>query len=140
MTSTRLIMYHKQSTSARTRFLRLAHGGICAFEPLPASARVVGATEVASEDVARHPAMSMSEAEQTLGLERGALELEPGFRVRVEVPGDRIDVFLVRFTAIDPPFELAESRGDGFFDLTEMRGVPPADLQLLRLAYERILG
>ena len=35
MNEPRLILYHKQSTSARTRFLRLSYGGICAFEPLP---------------------------------------------------------------------------------------------------------
>ena len=31
----RVILYHKQSTSARTRFLLFASGSVCAFEPIP---------------------------------------------------------------------------------------------------------
>ena len=35
MSTPRLILFHKQSTSARTRFLRHGHGGICTLGPLP---------------------------------------------------------------------------------------------------------
>ena len=107
MQSTRLIMYHKQFTSARTRFLMLDHDGVCAFDSLPPLAQVLERKEMPPEKVAQHPATLISQAEQALGLSRGGLELETGFRVRVDVPGGTIGVFLARFTAIDPPFALA---------------------------------
>jgi len=134
----RLIMYHKQSTSARTRFLRLAYGGVCGFEPLPKL------SELAAEDpptkVATHPAALVRDAEQRLGLPAGGLELESGFRCRVDSAGEATQVFLARFTAIDPPFEVAAAQGGAFIDLTQARGLPPVELQLLRRAYEAILG
>jgi len=140
MPSTRLIMYHKQSTSARTRFLKLGHGGVCAFDPLPPMSQVLERDEVPRDRVARHPAVLISQTEQSLGLHQGGLALEPGYRVRVDVPGETIEVFLARFTDIDPPFGLAEANGASFIDLTQARGMAPVELQLLRLAYEMILG
>jgi len=140
MQSARLIMYHKQSTSARTRFLKLGHGGVCAFEPLPPMSQVPKRDEFPPDKVAQHPAVLISRAEQVLGLPRSGLEREPGYRVRVVVPGETIEVFLARFTDIDPPFELAELLGADFIDLTQARGMVPAERQLLRLAYELILG
>jgi hypothetical protein len=140
MQPARLILYHKQATSARTRFLRLAHGGICAFDPLPPRTRVTGAEDPPPGRVRQHPAMLIGRAEQILGLGRGGLELEAGFRLRAEAPGATIEVLLARFTGIDPPFAAAAAQGAAFIDLTQARGMTAVELQLLRLAYERILG
>ena len=49
-------------------------------------------------------------------------------------------MLLARFTAIDPPFSAAEQLGGAFIDLTQARGLPPLELDLLRRAYEVILG
>lgn len=137
--SARLIMFHKQSTSARTRFLQLAYGGVCAFEGLPALAQALDEPP-ASGKVALHPGKLLHAAETWIGMESGSLEAEAGFKAWVDVPGGPVQVFLARFTAIDPPFEHAEARGARFIDLTQARGLPVAELALLRQAYELVLG
>ena len=79
----RLILFHKQATSARLRFLRLAHGGVCAPKPLPASTQVME-SDVPCSPVAPHPAQFISRAEDWLGLPGGSLVLEGGFRATVD--------------------------------------------------------
>lgn len=139
MTEPRLIMYHKQSTSARTRFLRLAHGGVCGFAPLPTQAGLADA-DLGPSQVVTHPATLVRIAEARLGLPAGSLEAEPGFRCRVSGADGETEVFLARFTTTDPPFETAAAQGGAFIDLTQARGLPPVELDLLRRAYEAILG
>jgi hypothetical protein len=135
----RLIMYHKQSTSARTRFLRLAYGGVCGFSPLPAHARI-GENTRGSARVVTHPATVIRRAERQLGLPTGSLEIEPGFRCAVAAEDESTEVFLARFTGIDPPFASARAHGGSFIDLTQARDLPPIELDLLRRSYETILG
>ncbi len=136
---TRVILFHKQSTSARTRFLRFDESSsICAFEPLPPSA--ILRDPGAADDTPLHPGAAVSAAERQLGLDRGGLEAEAEFTAVAEVGGEPIPVFLVRFTATDPPFELAERYHGTFIDLTQARGLPEVELALLRRAYEVVLG
>ncbi|MBK1723467.1 hypothetical protein [Thiocystis violacea] len=139
MTDPRLIMYHKQSTSARTRFLKLGYGGVCGFAALPSEAELAERSIDDSKLVA-HPACLLRDAETRLGLPSGSLEAEKGYRCRVSSPAGATEVFLARFTTIDPPFEEAAAQGGAFIDLTQARGLPPVELGLLRLAYEKILG
>lgn len=135
---TRIILFHKQSTSARTRFLRFANNSICAFEPLPDNTVLLDATS--SEEDTVHPGAAVSAAEERLGLARGGLEAEAAFSATVEVGEQSMPVFLVRFTATDPPFEIAEATEATFIDLTQARGLPEIELALLRRAYEAVMG
>jgi hypothetical protein len=137
MGSPRLILFHKQATSARTRFLRLAYGGVCAFDPLGANAELISTPPGA---VSTHPAAVLRAAAEQLTLPTGSLEHEPGFRYTVRDTQYDTQVLLARFTAIDPPFERAESLGASFIDLTQARGLAPVELHLLQRAYEVILG
>ena len=139
MNEPRLILYHKQSTSARTRFLRLSYGGICAFEPLPEPLELVPPGEGPGSLVS-HPARLIRAAEQLLGLVPGSLEPESELRFRLRGADGETEVLLARFTAIDPPFESAAAAGGAFIDLTQARRLPPLELALLRLAYEQIMG
>lgn len=140
MSPTRLIMVHKQSTSARTRFLQLAYGGVCAFEGLPKLAQVLEGDEIPAEKVALHPGGLAREAERRLGLAPGSLEMEGEFRACVDTSEGPLWIFLARFTTIDPPFEAVEADGARFIELTQARGMPPAELLLLRRAYEQLMG
>jgi hypothetical protein len=135
----RLIMYHKQSTSARTRFLRLPYGGVCGFAALPEEAAIEEGGGI-SPKVVTHPALVLREAEIRLGLPSGSLEMEPGFRCEIAAGEERTEVFLARFTSIDPPFATAQAQGGSFIDLTQARGLARVELELLRRSYERILG
>lgn len=133
----RVILYHKQSTSARTRFLKFNAGSVCAFDPLPKLAQLL---EPENGNTVVHPAAVLKAAEDRLGLDKGTLKAEGEYHHVVDVPGERIDILLAEITTIDPPFELAEKADAAFIDLTEARGLPPIELQLLRHAYELVLG
>lgn len=140
MPNTHLILYHKQSTSARTRFLRFAHGGVCGPEALPVDAAVADPADGSADRVLTHPGMLLRATETTLKLARGSLASDAGFHCRVSSGADGSDVYLAHFTSIDPPFEAADAAGAAFIDLTQARGLPPTELALLRLAYEHVLG
>lgn len=142
-----LVLYHKHRTSARLRFLRHAHGGICRSGPLPADARVQAnpcADQTAADtDGGRlhlHPGMLLRAAEADLGLPRGCIESDAGFRGHVCTADGCAAVQLASFTDLDPPIDAAASVGAAFIELTAARGLPAVELALLRLAYEHVLG
>lgn len=101
----RLLCFHKQGTSARTRFVRWPHG-MLAFAPLP-----IEAISVLTE-----------------------------FEGIFVTPQGEIPVQLVQFTTQDPPFAAVEALGGKFIAITEARDCDPRELQLLRQAYEIIIG
>lgn len=137
---TRLILYHKQSTSAMIRFLRLSDGGVCAFDPLPPLAEMVEEGEaIQTPKVKAHPAALLARAENWLDLPAGSLMLDGAFQAMVDIPGGARPVYLARFTTIDPPHEQADNVGARFVVLTQMRDLPPAELLLLGKAYKVIM-
>lgn len=131
----RLLLFHKQKTSARTRFLLFADTAL-AFAPLPAAA------VLAAENgrVRPHPVVHLHAAEQRLGLPAGALEAVADFAVDVDTPSGSVPILLAGFTSIDPPFAAAEAIDARFAPITEARGLPPLELELLRRAYEVLIG
>lgn len=136
-TNLRLLLVHKQSTSARVRFLRFAHG-VLAFTPLPALSMLDESAK--APRLMHHPAAFLRAAEHKLGLPEGSLVLEPEFLAQVDTPAGSITVHLARFTSIDPPFAAAEASGGRFIAITEARGSTPVEMELLRLAYTTVLG
>lgn len=134
----RLILAHKQRTSARLRFLRFDHG-MCAFEPLPALS-VVEEEGEGEPPVAYHPNAWLRAAEQRLGLDTGALKAETEFHATVQTPDGPVTVHLASFETVDPPFEEAAAAGGRFVAITEARGCAPAEMELLRRAYTAMLG
>lgn len=138
MSGTRLLLFHKQGTSARTRFLRFGDS-LLAFASLPAGA-VLRAEDTAPGNVLPHPAALLKTAETKLGLAGGSLELVPEFSATVDTPQGELPVLLAGFTTLDPPFGAADSVGGRFVALTEMRGLPATEMDLVRRAYTVILG
>jgi len=134
----RLILYHKQSTSGRTRYLRLPTG-ILAFEPMPVLSSLKEEDEARSS-IRPHPAACLRAAENHMGLPAGSLEAEAEFYAEIDTPDGIVPVLLARFTGIDPPFAQAEVLEGKFITLTEARGLHPIELDLARRAYELILG
>lgn len=133
----RLILAHKQKTSARLRFLRFTHG-LMAFEALPELAAMLDAPP--EPDVATHPGVNLRAAEARLGLAPGDLALEPEFHAAVDSPDGAIEIRLATFTDIDPPFAAIERLGARFIAITEARDASSVELALLRLAYQVLLG
>jgi hypothetical protein len=133
----RVIFYHKQATSARTRFLKFNSGTVCAFDPLPMPASVL---DEDNSTTINHPAAILKDAEKRLALPEGSLKAQGEYHQMVDVPGDQVQIILSEITTIDPPFEEAEQAGASFIDLTQARGLPSVELELLRSAYELVLG
>ncbi|MDO8311493.1 MAG: hypothetical protein Q7T25_06110 [Sideroxyarcus sp.] len=128
----RLILAHKQSTSARVRFLCFAHG-ISAFEPLPPLSSFDEATP--APQVVHHPVVYLRAAEARLGLPEGGLRHEPEFVAFVQAPDELIAVCLAVFTSIDPPFSAVDAVGARFIAITEARNFSEVELNLLRHTY-----
>ena len=138
MNPCRVILYHKQATSAWLRFLRFANHSVCAFEPLPKLSVLMD--EVPERVLVLHPAPIIRDAEQQLGLNPGDLEAEGEYQEMVDVAGGPINILLARFTSIDPPFDLAERLQGRFIDLPDARDLMDTELLLLRKAYELLIG
>jgi hypothetical protein len=133
----RLIILHKQSTSARVRFMTLGES-VLAFSPLPETA--VLRAEDYSPTVQFHPTAALRAAEKILGLVEGGLEPVPEFCAWLDTPDGDQAVLLAACTSIDPPFAAAEKQGGKFIAITEARRLPLVERELLRRAYEHLLG
>ncbi|MEJ2694551.1 MAG: hypothetical protein P8166_16365 [Candidatus Thiodiazotropha sp.] len=127
----RIILYHNQATSARTRFLKFAHESVCAFEPIPMPAQVLEQEDAGN--MVNHPAAILQDVERRLALPAGCLKAEGEYRHSVEVPGRSIQILLVCITTMDPPFEEAEKVDAQFIDLTQARGLPGVENARLRV-------
>jgi hypothetical protein len=138
MQHSRLILHHTQAASARTRFVRMPHGGVSAFDALPVRAELLD--QAPADSVVNHPAKLINDAEQRLGLKPGSLEVDSSFQAWVDVAQGPIQVFLARFTSIDPPFAEVENLGGEFINLTDGRQLAQVELEMLRRAYECVMG
>lgn len=133
----RLILLHKHKTSGRVRFLCFS-AGVVAFTPLPTLSAL--RDEGYSPTVQIHPTALMREAEARLGLPEGAIAPEGEFAAWVDTAQGDVPVLLGTFTAIDPPFAAAERTASRFIAITECRELSDVERQLMRRAYEHVLG
>ena len=133
----RLLLLHKQSSSGRLHFFCLS-SGILAFNPVAALAEL--RDEAYSPTVQCHPTAVIREAEVQLGLPEGGIEAVPDFQAWIDTPGGDVPVLLAAFTGIDPPFAMAERTGGRFIAITESRHLSELERNLLRRAYEHVLG
>jgi len=137
MTVPRLILIHKQATSGRVRFFCLS-SGIVAFNPLPPLAALHD--EDYSPKIQFHPTALVREAEIHLGLPEGAIKPVAEFQAWADTPEGDVPVLLAAFTGIDPPFAAAERTRSRFIAITESRQLSEIERNLLRRAYEHVLG
>lgn len=131
----RLLCFHKQGTSARTRFVRWPHG-MLAFAPLPAEAMPAEPSAL----MIRPHATVLREAASRLGVANADLRVETDFVAAFAAASGTIDIYLLQFATLDPPFEAVAAQGGKFVAITETRDCDPRELQLLRQAYEIIIG
>ena len=86
-----------------------------------------------------HPSAMIRQINQILRLDNNLLQVEPGFNEPVDTPAGVIRVYMARFQLLDPPHELMQSRGCRMRTLPELRGRPPAEMELLRRAYVKVM-
>lgn len=138
--SHRLLLFYKGDISALTLFLQQASGSVFFPEPLPPLSEALEEDDDApTGKVSVHPAMLLSTANQILQLDNDLLRIEAGYAEQVDAPGGLITVYMARFTLLDPPHLLMESRNCKFRTLPELRGRPPAEMELLRRAYVKMM-
>ncbi|MEZ5840245.1 MAG: hypothetical protein R3D02_07380 [Hyphomicrobiales bacterium] len=133
----RIILLHKQATSARVRIYVHSYGGICGFSGL---AEAVEISAGRAEAVVVFPPAIVAAAAAELGIAGGDLVAEPEFRMTARAGGRDIAIHLARFTTIDPPFALAERCGGRFIEMSAARSLPANELALLRAAFETVMG
>ena len=141
MSENRLIFYHKQSTSARLRFMKFFSGSVCGFEPLPRLSQLIDDTiDVdGGQYVVLHPAQLLKDASEKLGLDTESLKVEGEYHAQVDSSRGTVRVYLTELTTIDPPFDRAEAINAEFIDLTQARNLTDVELELLRMAYEHVM-
>ena len=128
MSDLALILCHKQATSARLRFAR--------FGDTVIAARLAHA----DGDALPHPGALIPAAVARTGLSAGDIRLDPEFEAAMLTPGGTVTVRLGELTAIDPPFDTVAEADGRFVGLTEIRGIPDTERDVLRLIYEHMIG
>jgi hypothetical protein len=135
----RLLLYYKGDISALTLFAQQANGSVCFPGPLPALSGTLEAGESDSAKISLHPAMLVNRIIQLMDLDADLLQVETGFSEPVDTPSGVITVHMARFMVLDPPHKLMQSRGCRLRTLPELRGRPPAEMELLRRAYVKVM-
>lgn len=135
----RLLLYYKGDISALTLFAQQANGSVCFPGPLPALSSTLEIGEFESAKVSQHPVMMVNRINELLQLDEKLLRIETGFSEPVDTPGGVIIVHMARFMVLDPPHKLMQSRDCRMRTLPELRGRPPAEMELLRRAYVKVM-
>lgn len=135
----RLLLYYKGDISALVLFAQQSNGSICFPEALPSLSSPLEADEFQVGKISLHPAMLLNQLKQLLQLDEDLLRIEPGFSEHIDSPGGIITVHMARFIMLDPPHQLMQSRDCRMRTLPELRGRPPAEMELLRRAYVKVM-
>ncbi len=135
----RVLLYYKGDISALILFAQHSNGSICFPEPLPALSSALEPEEFITEKVSTHPAMLVNNINKLFQLDNDLLRVEPEFSEQIDAPGGIITVHMARFMLLDPPHKLMQSRDCRMRTLPELRGRPPAEMELLRRAYTKVM-
>jgi hypothetical protein len=135
----RLLLYYKGDISALTLFAQHSNGSICFPEPLPTLSSALEQEEFEETKVSLHPSMLVNHINQLLNLDNDLLKAETGFSEQIDTPGGIITVYMARFMLLDPPHKLMQSRHCRMRTLPELRTRPPAEMELLRRAYVKVM-
>lgn len=131
----RCVIFHKQRTSARTRFLRIGRDVVLP-EPIDDDCEL-GEPDYAMP-VLTHPAAGLPTLARELGLPTAVLRVEG--EPLASAGESAAPIWLVEVTSTDPPGEELREVGGRFVSIMEARDLPQVQRELLRMAYERILG
>ncbi len=133
----RVILCHFDSYSTALVFARY---GNCVLAPasLPVVASAMPVHEDASE---RHtPSAVMNALVAQYRLDPASLRLDDDFQAWMSSDRGPIRIHLARFTTLDAPHPAIEPLGGVFKPISEMRGLPVIELNLLRQVFNLIMG
>jgi hypothetical protein len=135
----RLLLIYKGDISALVMFAQQSDGSVCFPEALPALSSALEPEDFAVSKVSLHPSMLLQQINRLLQIDDDLLRVEPGFSEQIDTPSGIVTVYLARFTLLDPPHQLMQSRNCRMRTLPELRGRPPAEMELLRRAYVKVM-
>ena len=137
MDNKRLIMYHKQATSARILFFAL-NGSVCHCDGLPPESKIVDSS-IDEDRVIDYPETLIPSIKKRLEISSNILEIEKNFMAIAKSEDLALDIYLACFTTIDPPREQLKHLEGKFITIIEARTFPAIELELLRLAYSFLM-
>ncbi|MHB1144470.1 MAG: hypothetical protein ACYCZS_06165 [Thiobacillus sp.] len=133
----RVILCHFDSYSAALLFARYG-ASVLAPAPLPESAGDIPAPDKVG---AQHePDAVLGALAAQHGLDPAQLKLDEGFQAWLSSDGGPIRIHLARFTTFEAPREAIEPLGGVFKPISEMRGMPMIELNLMRQVFNLIMG
>ncbi len=135
----RLLLYYKGDISTLTLFSQHRNGSVCFPKPLPALSSSLEQEEFTDSKISLHPSTLVHSINQLLRLDNDLLHAEAEFSEQIDTPNGIITVHLARFIVLDPAHKLLESRDCRMRTLPELRGRPPAEMELLRRAYVKVM-
>lgn len=135
----RLLLYYKGDISALTLFAQHESGSVCLPEPLPALSSLLEEDSGYTSKVSVHPAVLINAINRQLKLDDDLLQSEGGYCEYVDTPQGIVTVYMARFKLLDPPHKLLNDLGYRLRTLPELRGRPPAEMELLRRAYVKVM-
>lgn len=135
----RLLLYYKGDISALTLFAQHENGSVCLPEPLPALSSILEEESGCASKISVHPAVLVQGINQLLNFDNDLLVSEAGYCEYVDTPKGIITVYMARFKLLDPPHKLMQPLGYRLRTLPELRGRPPAEMELLRRAYVKVM-
>jgi len=133
----RVILSHYDSYSAALVFARYG-ASILATTPLPQSAAPMPAPGDVTE--LHNPGAVLAAIVAQAGLDPVLLRLDEGFQEWMSSDSGPIRLHLVRFTTLDTPRQAIEPLGGVFKSISEMRGLPMIELNLLRQIFNLTMG
>jgi hypothetical protein len=135
----RFILYYKGDISALILFAQQENGSICFPNSLPKLSSTFEENLPLSGKIHTHPAMLLNTINQQLKLDDDLLRIETGFSEQVDTPDGVVIVHLARFILLDPPHKLMQERDCKMQTLPALRRQPPAELELLRRVYQKVM-
>lgn len=133
----RIILCHFDSYSCALNFARYGDT-ILAPAPLPPSASDTPPLETAGEQHAPDAVLEAMVAKY--GLNPAQLKIDEGFEAWLSGESGPIRVHLVRISSPDIPHEAIEPMGAVFKPISQMRGMPATELNLMRQVFNLIMG
>lgn len=133
----RVILCHFDSYSTALVFARYG-SSILAPAPLAESAAPMPAPGDATEQ--HSPSAVLDALVAHFGIAPAKLNLDDRFQAWMNSDSGPIRIHLVRFTTLDAPRQVIEPFGGVFKPISEMRGLPMIELNLMRQVFNQIMG
>ncbi len=133
----RVILCHFDSYSTALLFARYGDS-VLAPAPLPEAASAIPAPVGDAEQHA--PGAVLDALAAQYGLDPLQLKIDEGFETWLSSDNGPIRIHLARFTGLDAPHEAIEPLGGVFKPISQMRGMPMTELNLMRQVFNLIMG